>query len=147
MYLKLEGKWQRISAAVLCAVILGITVYCMTVKEDKISVLFSLAFYLIPVSFSEEFICRDVSTYFLRDAEWPVRYLIPAACFSMLHIFSYSGWRQLTGTDIAVFFTRGFLGFFIFGCLMQLLKEKSGTIWLPVLLHGLMDFTSVFSYK
>ena len=28
----------------------------------------------------------------------------------------------------------------------QYLKEKSGTLWLPVLLHGLLDYSSVLSY-
>ncbi len=147
MYLKLEGKWQRISAAALCLITLVITAYCLTVKEDRISVLFALPYYFILVAFSEEFVCRDVCTYFLRDAKWPVRYLVPGICFSMLHLFSYSGWRSLTGTDITAFFSGGFLGFVAFGCLMQYLKEKSGTIWLPVLLHGLLDFTTVFTYN
>lgn len=146
MYLKLEGRWQRIAAAVLCAAALGITVYCLTVKEDRQSVLFALPYYFLLVAFTEEFVCRDVCPYFLRNAEWPVRYLIPGICFSMLHLFSYSGWKPLTAAAVTAFFSKGFIGFVIFGCLMQYLKEKSGTLWLPVLLHGLLDFTTVFTY-
>ncbi len=146
MYLKLEGKWQRIAAAVLCVAALGITVYCLTVKEDRQSILFAFPYYFLFVAFTEEFVCRDVCPYFLRNAEWPVRYLIPGICFSMLHLFSYSGWKPLTAAAVTAFFSEGFIGFVIFGCLMQYLKEKSGTLWLPVLLHGLLDFTTVFTY-
>ena len=32
------------------------------------------------------------------------------------------------------------------GCVFQLLKEKSGTIWIPILLHALMDFSYVLKY-
>ena len=146
MYMTLQGKWQRITAAVLCTAAIGLAVYCLITKEDRASILFSLLYYFVFVSFSEEFVCRDICTYFLRDSAWPVRYLIPNICFAGLHLFMYAGWSEITDAEVLHFLTSGLLGFTLIGCVFQLLKEKSGTIWLPVLLHGLMDFSAVLKY-
>ena len=54
MYMTLKGRWQRITAAVLIAAILGFTVYGLTVKPDKVSILLSLFYYLMIVAFAEE---------------------------------------------------------------------------------------------
>ncbi len=37
-------------------------------------------------------------------------------------------------------------GLTVSGCLFQLLKEKSGTLWLPVLLHAFLDYSVVLTY-
>ena len=42
---RLQGKWQRITAAVLIAAILGLTVYGLIVKPDKTAILLSLFYY------------------------------------------------------------------------------------------------------
>ncbi len=146
MYMTLKGKWQRISACILISAISVITVYSLIVSEDKTAVLFSLFYYSVFIAFAEEFVCRDVCTWFLRDFRWPVRYLIPNICFALLHLFSAAGWGEITGAVILHFLTSDAAGFAVYGCLMQLLKEKSGTIWLPVLLHALMDYSVVLKY-
>ena len=146
LYLTLRGKWQRIMSGILFAAALGLTAYCLIVKEDRVTILFSLLYYFVFIAFAEEFVCRDVCTYFLRDASWPIRYLIPNICFAVLHVFAYANWSEITGAYLLRFFSSDMLGLVAMGCCFQLLKEKSGTIWLPVLLHGLMDFTVVLKY-
>ncbi len=146
MYMTLKGKWQRITAAVLTAGILGITVYGLAVKPDKDSVLLSLFYYLLIVAFTEEFVIRDACTYFLRNAAWPLRYLLPNLFFALPHIFNYAGWSAISGSVLLSFLFNGLLGYVVVGCLLQLLKEKSGSIWLPVLLHCLMDYSIVLKY-
>jgi len=146
MYLRLEGKWQRITAGTLLFGILVLTGYCLIVKEDKVSILFSLLYYSVFVAFAEEFLCRDACTWFLRDFDWPVRYLIPNVCFALLHVFYAVGWQQVTGAALFRFAASDLLGYAIGGCLLQLFKEKSGTLWLPVLLHTLMDYSAVLTY-
>lgn len=146
MDMRLKGKWQRITAGILLSAILALAGYCLIVKEDKGSVMYSLLYYSVFISFAEEFICRDICTWFLRDFIWPVRYLIPNICFALLHVFSAANWGEVTGSVLLRFLTTDLLGFAVVGSLLQLLKEKSGTIWLPVLLHTLMDFSIVLSY-
>jgi len=146
MFFTLEGKWQRVTALLLGAAIGGIAVTCLIVKEDRATVLFSLLYYLVFIGFAEEFVCRDVCTDFLRNVKWPVRVLLPNLCFAMLHLFQRTGWGAVGGADLLRFLTRDMLGLAAGGCLFQLLKEKSGSIWLPVLLHALMDFSVVLTY-
>ena len=147
LYFRLWGKWQRAAAAILMAAILGFALYGLVTKQDKASVLISLLYYLVVVAFSEEFVIRDACTYLLRDSSWPLRYLLPNAIFALLHLFLYAEWGEI-GADVLIrFFTTGtFFGYVSMGCLFQLFKEKSGSIWLPVLLHGLMDYSVILKY-
>ncbi len=147
LYFKLQGNWQRISAAVLIAAILGLTMYGLIVKPDKASILLSLFYYLVFIGFGEEFVIRDACTWFLRHASWPLRYLLPNILFGALHLFADAGWGEISAKVLLRFlFTGTFLGYVFGGCLFQLFKERSGTIWLPVLLHGLMDYSIILTY-
>ena len=98
------------------------------------------------VAFAEEFVIRDACTYFLRDASWPLRYLLPNLFFALPHLFNYAGWGEISGEVLLTFLFSGLLGYIFSGCLLQLLKEKSGSIWLPVLLHCLMDYSVILKY-
>lgn len=147
MYMTLKGKWQRITAGILMAAILGFTIYGLAVKPDKVSILLSLFYYLVIIAFAEEFVIRDACTYFLRDASWPLRYLLPNFFFALPHVFNYAGWGTINGGVLINFLFNGILlGYVLSGCLLQLLKEKSGSIWLPVLLHCLMDYSVILKY-
>ena len=147
MYMTLKGKWQRIAAAVLIIVILGFTAYGLVAKSDKVSIMLSLFYYFVIVAFAEEFVIRDACTYFLRDAPWPLRYLLPNFFFALPHLFSYAGWSEISGGVLLNFLFNGILLGYVFGgCLLQLFKEKSGSIWLPVLLHCLMDYSIILKY-
>ena len=59
LYLGLRGKWQRAAALVLGAAILGLTGYCLVVKEDRAAVIWSLFYYLVFIGFGEEYGQRD----------------------------------------------------------------------------------------
>ena len=147
LYFRLRGKWQRAAAAILIAAILGFALYGLVTKQDKASVLISLLYYLVVVAFSEEFVIRDACTYLLRDSSWPLRYLLPNAIFALLHLFLYAEWGEIGAEVLIRFFTTGtFFGYVSMGCLFQLFKEKSGSLWLPVLLHGLMDYSVILKY-
>jgi len=37
-------------------------------------------------------------------------------------------------------------GLVAMGCLFQYLKEKSGSLWIPVLVHAVLDYTAVFGF-
>ena len=146
MYFTLKGTWQRMTALLLCIAILGITVYCLAAKGDPGTILFNLLYYLLFISFTEEFVVRSVCADLLHTASWPIRYLVPNASFALMHVFSYAQFGTITGSYLVRFLTSDFLGLVFGGCMFQLLKEKSGTIWIPILLHGLMDYTDVLSY-
>ena len=147
LYFRLRGKWQRTAAAILAAAILGFTLYGLAAKPNKASILVSLLYYLVVIAFSEEFVTRDACTWFLRDSSWPLRYLLPNGIFALLHLFLYAEWGEIGAEVLIRFFTTGtFFGYVSMGCLFQYFKEKSGSIWLPVLLHGLMDYSVILKY-
>lgn len=146
MYMTIRGKWQKVVAIILAAVILGFTIYGLVAKADKVAIVLSLFYYLVIVAFAEEFVMRDACTYFLRNTSWPVRYLLPNFFFALLHLFSYAKWGEISNGVLLDFISKGMLGYILGGCMFQLLKEKSGSIWLPVLLHCVMDYSVIFLY-
>ena len=83
--------------------------------------LLSLFYYFVIVAFAEEFVIRDACTYFLRDASWPLRYLLPNLFFALPHLFNYAGWGEISGEVLLTFLFSGLLGYIFSGCLLQLL--------------------------
>jgi len=75
-----------------------------------------------------------------------LRYLLPNLFFALPHLFNYAGWGEISGEVLLTFLFSGLLGYIFSGCLLQLLKEKSGSIWLPVLLHCLLDYSVILKY-
>ena len=94
-------------------------------------------------SFFEEFIFRDVLPELLQKEKTLVRYLIPNILFGAAHICNYAGWGTITPSLVLKYTTSQMWAFAAIGCLMQLIKEKSGTIWLPILIHAVWDFSDV----
>lgn len=147
MYLNISGKWQKTLAAVLLIALAGITIFCLVMKEDKVTILYNLLYYVIFIGFTEEFLVRDVCTWILRKEKGIVRYLVPNLAFAAMHLFSYANWGRITIPYVLTFVTTEMVGLICMGCAFQSLKEKSGTIWLPVLLHGFLDYLVVLGYK
>lgn len=146
MALRLRGKKQRSFAAVLALILIGITVYCLAVKPDRFTILYNLFYYLVIIAFEEEFVTRGVCVYLLRDEDWPLRYLLPNLLFGLMHLFSHADFGAITADYVLKFLFTELFGLAAVGCLMQYIKEKSGTLWLPVLLHTLMDYSVVLRY-
>ncbi|MDO4554514.1 MAG: CPBP family intramembrane metalloprotease [Lachnospiraceae bacterium] len=71
------------------------------------------------------------------------RYLIPNLLFAFTHIFSYTHFDVVTLHVLFEFAISQMLGLILAGCAFQFLKEKTGTLWIPVLLHALFDYTSL----
>ena len=60
-----------------------------------------------------------------------------------MHIFSNALWENVTLDYFISFITSELLGYVAIGCMLQFLKDKGGTIWIPVLIHTIMDYSSV----
>lgn len=147
MYFKVYNKKQVIIIAVLSAILILLALYCLVTKADKITVLYNLLYYTVFIALTEEFVVRDVCTYLLRAEKSSMRYLIPNVPFAAMHIFSYAGWGTITLHYLITFVFSQMLGLVAMGCIFQFLKEKSGTIWVPVLVHAILDFSVVLGYK
>lgn len=146
LYFKITGRWQKALVVVFLIALTGITLFCLVTKEDKVTILYNLLYYVIFIGFTEEFVVRDVCTWFLRNEQGIVRYLVPNLAFAAMHLFSYASWGKITVPYVLTFVTTDMIGLVCVGCALQSLKEKSGTIWLSVLLHGLADYLVVLHY-
>ncbi len=147
MYFKVSNKKQMIIIVCLAAALSMLTLYCLVTKTDKITILYNLLYYTVFVALAEEFVIRDVCTYLLRTEKDIVRYLLPNTLFAAMHIFSYANWGEITLHYLISFACSQMFGLIAMGCVFQYLKEKSGTIWIPVLVHALLYFLVVLSYN
>jgi len=144
MYLRIKGKWQWAGVLVLALGLAGILTYHLITQEDKITALYLLFYYVFIIAFTEEFVCRDACTYFLKNEKTVIRFIVPNLLFALMHIFNYSGWGTMTSDYVISFLRNDLIVLFSVGCLNQALKEKTGTIWIPVLLHAAWDFALAY---
>lgn len=144
MYLRIKGKWQWTGVVVLTLGLAGILTYHLINREDKITAIYLLFYYVFVIAFTEEFVCRDACTYLLKNEKSIIRFIVPNLLFALMHIFNYSGWGEMTGEYIISFIRNDMIVLFFVGCLNQALKEKTGTIWIPVLLHAAWDFALAY---
>lgn len=146
MYLKISEKKQKITVFILTAILLAVTVFCLITKADKITILYNLLYYTVFIALEEELLVRGVCVYLLKDESNYIRYLVPNILFAAMHLFSYANWGKITLVYVFSFITSQMLGLVLTGCIFQYLKEKSGTIWIPVLVHAILDYMVVLNY-
>ena len=114
-----KGKTRKI-AVLLLFLLLIVTAAALIVKPDKITVLYSLFYYTVFIAFCEEFVVRGV--------------------------FAYADFGAITASYLVRFVCSQMAGLVAMGCLFQYLKEKSGSLWIPVLVHAVLDYTAVFGF-
>lgn len=146
MCLKLRGKYQTVCTALLSAVLVSMAIAGIVIKKDPVTVLYSLFYYLVLVAFAEEFVFRGLCGYLLKDCSRNVRFLLPNILFAMAHLFAYNNFEALTAEQVLSFAFSSVLGLTVMGCVFQAIKEKTGTLWIPVLIHAICDFAGIFVY-
>ena len=134
-------KFWQIILGIETLIYLGLFVYGVSIKVDIVQVLYSAAFYLFMVSFAEEFLYRGWIPMLLKNgfSEWTV-WILPTLLFTLSHyvmIFvDNQGIKDISISQLLFFF----LSTIVFGLLMELIKRKSQSLWIVVLLHAIYDF-------
>lgn len=146
MRLTLPTGKTRKAAILLLLFLLGIALAALILKPDKITVLYSLLYYTAFIAFCEEFVVRGVCAGLLQNEPTAVRYLVPNILFAAMHVFAYADFGALTAAYLLHFICSQMAGLVAMGCLFQYLKEKSGSLWIPVLVHAILDYTAVFGF-
>ena len=95
MYLKVKGKIPFITVLALVVILMAFTIYCLITKQDKITVLYNLFYYVFFIAFFEEFIFRDVFPFLLKDEKTVIRYLVPGIMFGIVHLSQFSSFLKL----------------------------------------------------
>lgn len=147
MYFKVNSRYQRTAVILLTVVLLVAMIYSLYSQENKTRTVLCLFYYIVFIAFVEEFLFRDVFTYLLKNENAIIRYGIPNLLFGLGHLFSYSGWKSISADYLKFFITSQLLGLILSGCIFQFIKEKTKTIWIPILIHGFLDYTTIFTYK
>ena len=147
MYLKITGKMQKCTVGILGGILLALALWCLVTKADKVTVLYNLLYYTVFIAFAEEFVVRGVCVYLVRGEKPYIRYLAPNLLFAAMHLFSYANWGAITVPYVISFVSSELLGLLTMGCIFQFLKEKSGTLWMAVLVHAILDYSVVLSYR
>ncbi len=143
MCLRVTGKTQTISVVGLSLVLGVMAAVGIITRKDTVTILYNLFYYLVFVAFTEEFMIRGVCAYLLRDFSCKLRYLLPNLLFALMHIFAYHNFEILNPQYVFSFLAFNLPGLLLMGCIFQLLKEKSGTLWVPILVHTICDFAGV----
>ena len=142
MGLSLKGSRLLVGGLVLfLAGVLGIGIRR---TGDGLTMVLGFIYFVFAVGFTEEFLYRGLCVWLLKDFPWQVRYLLPNFIFAMLHIFAYNQFMPLNSGDVIRFMTSEMPVLMASGCCLQILKDRTGTLWVPILLHGALDFMSLF---
>lgn len=141
MYLEIHGKRQKIFIIILSIILALMSIIAIEKTRDFLLVALNLLYYLVVVAFTEEFILRGICPFLLKDFPKPVIYLLPNVLFALLHIFAYNGFHTLNMEYVMQFMSSQMLGLILCGIIFQLLKEYTGTLWIPVLIHCILDFS------
>ena len=101
---------------------------------------YNLAYYVVFVGFSEEFIYRGVCSWLLKEFPWQIRYLLPSFLFALAHLLAFSNFNLISMALLLRFLVSECAYLMGAGCCLQLLRDRTGTLWIPILLHALLDF-------
>lgn len=115
--------------------------YGLSIIHNVIKVLYFFIFYLLFVSFAEEYIFRGIVPY-LQKNKLPkiIEYLLPNVLFTGMHFVTL--FVDPSGNSEITFFAAlaYFITTMIFGVFMEFLKRKSNSLYIPILAHAIYDF-------
>ena len=142
LYFNLPTKrlW-KIILIILVIICFALFIYGFSISHNIVKVLYSFIFYLIFVSVGEEFIFRCLIPFLQKDKipkiiEW----LLPNILFSLTHLIvlfvDTSGLNEISLITLIIYL----ITTIIFGVVMELLKRKSGSLYVPILAHTIYDF-------
>ena len=90
-----------------------------------------------PLPYQNAIFSRMWTNAFLRLIEEQGKQ--PNLLFAAMHLFSYANWGAITVPYVVISFVSSeLLGLLTMGCIFQFLKEKSGTLWMAVLVHAIL---------
>ena len=144
MGLKIENDLQLFSMGAAVFLLVMAAAFGIRRTGNPREIFFNLFYYVVFIGFTEEFIFRGACSWLLRYFPWQIRYLLPNFLFATIHILAFSRFEPVTLPILLQFLKVQMPGLMASGCCLQLTKDYTGTLWVPVLLHGLMDFSILF---
>lgn len=135
-----QRRW-KIVLLILIFVYIALFFYGLDISKDIVKALYDFVFYLLFVSFVEEYLYRGLLPALQKDKLpkilewiWP-NVLFSASHYVMLFVDS-TGIRGIKVSELILFF----ITTIIFGVIMEFLKRKSNSLYIAVLCHAIYDF-------
>lgn len=134
-------KIWKILLAVFVIAYCALFAYALNISHNIIKALYTFIFYLVFVSFTEEYLYRGLVPA-LQKNELPkvMEWILPNVLFSLSHYVMLfvepSGMSGIAITDLLIFF----ISTAIFGIIMEFLKRNSNSLYIGVLAHAIYDF-------
>ena len=144
----LRVQWQKKTALLLAAgaCLLALAAAFLLVKAEPLAIGYQWVYYLLFVALTEEFTFRGLLPFLAEKSGAPawVVWIFPGVMFSCMHTLipmTYNGFTL----KVFIWSALSMLGGYTVGhCGFYALRRWSGTLWLPVLVHGTLDFLSIF---
>lgn len=138
--LGLEKKSAKIIVLVLVIVCVLSLTRQLVVYDDRVTIVFKWIYYLVFVAFCEELEYRALMPAILKDRVHKyVEWILPNILFACAHLLlpmiqgkSFAELLGILGSSI--------LGYVLMGVFWEWCKRKTGSLWVGVLIHAIMDF-------
>ena len=138
--LEVERKTAKIIVTVLAIVYVLSLARQLVVYDDKVTIVFRWIYYLVFVAFCEELEYRALMPAILKGRVHKcVEWLLPNVLFACSHLvmpmIQGKGFVELLGI-----LGSSIVGYVLMGVFWEWCKRKSGSLWVGVLIHAIMDF-------
>ncbi|MBQ9142072.1 MAG: CPBP family intramembrane metalloprotease [Lachnospiraceae bacterium] len=138
--LGLEKKSAKIIVLVLVIVCVLSLTRQLVVYDDRVTIVFKWIYYLVFVAFCEELEYRALMPAILKGRVHKyVEWILPNILFACAHLLlpmiqgkSFAELLEILGSSI--------LGYVLMGVFWEWCKRKTGSLWVGVLIHAIMDF-------
>ena len=138
--LGLEKKSAKMIVLVLAIVYVMSLTRQLIVYDDKVTIVFKWIYYLVFVAFCEELEYRALMPSILKNrvhkyVEWILPNVLFACAHLIMSMIQGKGLAELMGILCSTL-----AGYVLMGVLWEWCKRKSGSLWVGVLIHAIMDF-------
>lgn len=137
--LNIKNKSTKIILICLFIVYLASLIRQIMIYKDYTTIVFKWFYYFFIVAFIEEFEFRAFIPYFLDGCNKYIQLILPNVLFAFAHsmlLFVFGKpIIEIIGASLY-----NLIGYTIVGIFFELAKRKSGSLWVPVFIHSILDF-------
>ncbi len=135
-----DKKRWKIILLLLIFVYIGLFFYGLDISKNLIIISYDFVFYLLFVSFTEEFLYRGFIPVLQRNKlpkimEWILPNILFSASHYVMLFVDGTGIRGVSISELIMFF----ITTVIFGVVMEFSKRKSNSLYIAVLCHAIYD--------
>ena len=140
-----KKRFTLLAAAGLCLLALVLALWFSGVKP--LAVGYQWVYYLLIIALTEELMFRGLLPYLMEKsgASGLAIWVAPGILFACMHTLMPMVQNGFTVRRFMLCLLSVLGGYTAGHCVFYALRRWSGTLWLPILFHGLLDFSSVFS--